>query len=361
MGAGGKGPDTLYISLLPPEYLEDQLQQEFQRAGVTNYAHMNLKRTSDGRSRGFMFLEFERNEDAEDARQKLTSLQINGKPISVQWAEFQRLDEEVMSKVRAIFVSGLPGSTTDEDMRTLFGQYGPLERVTVPRKFEDATQAKGFAFLDFQRREDALEAIKHLNGSVFRNYRIAVELARPDGKKGQERRSGGPPGERLPNRGPPPPRDRYGGDYGRDRDRYGDRDRERDRYGDRDARGPPRMGPLGLTEAEMIVAVELEHALLQKAAAGLGITGPLPAMLNTGSFAQLLNPALSMMPGHMAAAPAAAFGYGPAGFGAAAVGALFGGAQAGPAGGGMGGIVVPPSAGGPVRPPHAGGARFAPY
>eukprot|EP00741_Cyanophora_paradoxa_P007580 tig00001155_g7332.t1 len=212
-GKDGKGPDTLFISNLPPELIDDRLEQELRARGVERFHNLIIKRQPDGKSKGYCFLEFEHHEEAEDARVKLNAWIIDGKSISVKWAEFQRLDEEALAKVRVVYVSGLPGNTTEDDMRGIFLKFGALEKVTVPRKYGEPNVAKGFAFIDFVKREDAVAAVKEVNGSVFKGGR-----------------GGGFAGARGGGPGRPHPRGGY----------------------ERDGRGAP-----GLSEAEAIIAAEL--------------------------------------------------------------------------------------------------------
>lgn len=76
----------------------------------------------------------------------------------------------------AVKVSNLSENAEEEDLRELFGAFGPLTRVHVavdrPSGFK-----RGFGFVKFSHREDAERAINKLNGYGYDNLILAVEWA----------------------------------------------------------------------------------------------------------------------------------------------------------------------------------------
>lgn len=77
----------------------------------------------------------------------------------------------------ALFVRGLPSSTSSKQLEEFFGGVGPLRRsfVVTDGKTERCT---GVGFLHFALREDAKKALEVLQGATFGGRRIQLDYAR---------------------------------------------------------------------------------------------------------------------------------------------------------------------------------------
>ncbi|KFV15170.1 APOBEC1 complementation factor [Pterocles gutturalis] len=127
------------------------------------------------KNRGFAFVEYESHRAAAMARRKLLPgrIQLWGHPIAVDWAEPEvEVDEDTMSSVKILYVRNLMLSTTEETIEKEFNNIKPgaVERV---KKIRD------YAFVHFNKREDAVEAMKAFNGKVLDGSPIEVTLAKP--------------------------------------------------------------------------------------------------------------------------------------------------------------------------------------
>ena len=122
-----------------------------------------------------------------------------------------------------LFVGNLSYSTTEADLRTYFGGVAPPSQVVLPVDRETG-RPRGFAFIEYQDRAHAEQAIQQFNGQVFNGRPLAVSEARaredrgpggppsgprPGGGFGPRPPSfGGPPRPFDPNAAPAPPRNR---------------------------------------------------------------------------------------------------------------------------------------------------------
>ena len=110
-----------------------------------------------------------------------------------------------------IFVAKLGPSTTGEDLRNLFSEYGEVSSAKVINDRETGN-SKGYGFVEMPDDDEALEAIKALNDSELAGNKIVVKKANPkseDGPRGPHpHRSGG--GGFRPREGQPRDNQRRG-------------------------------------------------------------------------------------------------------------------------------------------------------
>jgi RNA recognition motif-containing protein len=90
-----------------------------------------------------------------------------------------------------LYVGNLPYNTTEEDLRTLFSQYGNVDNVAVVTD-RDTGRSRGFGFVEFQDDNEARTAISALSGQEYGGRALTVNEARPKtGGGGASRGYGG--------------------------------------------------------------------------------------------------------------------------------------------------------------------------
>ena len=77
-----------------------------------------------------------------------------------------------------LYVGNLPYTTSEEDLRNLFSQYGNVESVAVITDRETG-RSKGFGFVEFADDNEAKSAISALSGQEFSGRALTVNEARP--------------------------------------------------------------------------------------------------------------------------------------------------------------------------------------
>jgi RNA recognition motif-containing protein len=85
-----------------------------------------------------------------------------------------------------IYVGNLSFQATEEDLKEVFAEYGPVKRVSLPLDRETGRK-RGFAFIDME--EDAHEdrAIEELNEAEWLGRQMRVSKARPKDDTGRKR------------------------------------------------------------------------------------------------------------------------------------------------------------------------------
>ena len=92
---------------------------------------------------------------------------------------------------KKLYIGGLPYSTSQEALASLFSEVGTVESARIITDRETG-RSKGFAFVEMSSDGEAQAAIDKFNGQNFEGRRLTVNEARPQ-----------PPRE---NRGPRPNR-----------------------------------------------------------------------------------------------------------------------------------------------------------
>ncbi|VUZ51333.1 unnamed protein product [Hymenolepis diminuta] len=139
------------------------------------------------RNRGFAFVEYENHKAAAMARRKLIPGRIHlwGHQVAIDWAEPEReVDEDVMSKVRILYVRNLMLHTTEEALRDQFNLAAGFKNAV-----ERVKKMKDYAFIHFTDRTFAANALAVMNGYYLDGSRIEVSWAKPADKTEALRRS----------------------------------------------------------------------------------------------------------------------------------------------------------------------------
>lgn len=93
---------------------------------------------------------------------------------------------------KSLYVGNLPYDTTEEELRSLFAEFGPVAEIRLIGE-------KGFAFVDIPA-EHVAEAIQAVNGRQLSGRSLRVDEAKPrqprEGGGFRGGRSGGYSGER---------------------------------------------------------------------------------------------------------------------------------------------------------------------
>ena len=77
-----------------------------------------------------------------------------------------------------IYVGNLPYSTSEADLRDLFGQFGAVSKTSVISDRETG-RSKGFGFVEMENAEDGERAVRELDGNDLEGRNIKVNEARP--------------------------------------------------------------------------------------------------------------------------------------------------------------------------------------
>jgi RNA recognition motif-containing protein len=86
-----------------------------------------------------------------------------------------------------IFVGNLSKEVTDDDLQSLFAEYGTVRSVKVIKDMFSG-ESKGFGFVEMPGQAEAQKAMTELNTKELKGKKITVNEARP---RTDNRRGGG--------------------------------------------------------------------------------------------------------------------------------------------------------------------------
>ncbi|KAH8179362.1 RNA recognition motif domain-containing protein [Sarocladium implicatum] len=155
---------------------------------------MDPKKSGQTLSMGFGFAEFRTKEQAQTALQTMDGYELDNHTLAVKAshkgldAAEERRREDKAKKAAGqrtkIIIKNLPFQATKKDVRALFGTYGQLRSVRVPKKADYST--RGFAFADFVTSREAENALNALKDTHLLGRRLVLDFAEADAVDAEE-------------------------------------------------------------------------------------------------------------------------------------------------------------------------------
>ncbi|KAJ6780769.1 hypothetical protein PWT90_10112 [Aphanocladium album] len=155
---------------------------------------LDPKKPGQTLSMGFGFAEFRSKEQAQAALKAMDGYVLDNHALTVkashkgQDAAEERRKEDKAKKVAAqrtkIVIKNLPFQATKKDIRTLFGTYGQLRSVRVPKKADYTS--RGFAFADFVTPREAENALNALRDTHLLGRRLVLDFAEAEALDAEE-------------------------------------------------------------------------------------------------------------------------------------------------------------------------------
>ncbi|WP_027002018.1 RNA recognition motif domain-containing protein [Hugenholtzia roseola] len=84
-----------------------------------------------------------------------------------------------------LYVSNLPYSASEQEVESLFAEYGDVVSVKIILDRE-TRRSRGFGFVEMQNEEDASAAVEQLNGFEMKGREIQVKKAIPREEGGRD-------------------------------------------------------------------------------------------------------------------------------------------------------------------------------
>ncbi|CAE8645494.1 unnamed protein product, partial [Polarella glacialis] len=144
------------------------------------------KADAKGLSMGYGFLEFATAADAAEALRSRQGTMVDGHAVQLQLSQRGskggRSEGAAGQKAKgainssSICVRNLAFEATRKELYQLFGAYGSVTSVRIPKK-SDYSGHRGFAFIDFASRSEAAAAFEALQHTHLYGRRLVIEPA----------------------------------------------------------------------------------------------------------------------------------------------------------------------------------------
>ena len=180
---------TLFVRNLNFTTTTEQLSELFRP--LEGFMSARVKTKTDPKkpgqilSMGFGFLEFRTKHQAQAALAAMNGYKLQGHDLVLKTshkaadaAEERRKEDntrKLLGRRTKIIIKNLPFEASKKDVRSLFGAYGQLRSVRVPRKFDSST--RGFAFADFVTAREAESAMDALRDTHLLGRRLVLDFA----------------------------------------------------------------------------------------------------------------------------------------------------------------------------------------
>ncbi|KAL1786984.1 polyadenylate-binding protein 1-like [Sigmodon hispidus] len=186
LGARALGFTNIYVKNLHVDMDEKGLQDLFSQFGKMQ--SVKVMRDSNGQSRGFGFVNFEKHEEAQKAVDHMNGKDVSGQQLYVGRAQkraerqselkrrFEQMKQERQNRYQGVnlYVKNLDDSINDERLKEVFSSYGV---ITSAKVMTESSHSKGFGFVCFSSPEEAAKAVTEMNGRIVGTKPLYVALA----------------------------------------------------------------------------------------------------------------------------------------------------------------------------------------
>lgn len=140
-------------------------------------------------SKGYGFVQFDKEEAAQNAIKRLNGMLINDKKVYV--GTFVRRQERNRGKgspkFTNVYVKNLSESASDESLRKMFDKFGTITSAVIMT--DGNGKSKCFGFVNFESPDSAAAAVENLNGSSLDDKVLYVGRAEKKAEREAELKS----------------------------------------------------------------------------------------------------------------------------------------------------------------------------
>lgn len=167
---------TVYVANYPPAANDEYIRKLFKDCGeILSIRWPSLKVNTHRR---FCYISFrDRHASAKAVQKDGLLLDEKFKLLAKYSDPGQKKNREgALSEGREIHISNLDSGISEESLKDIFSKYGKVLRVNLPKNMSG--RIKGFAFMDFETRDQAELAIAQLHNTKIRSQIIQVQLSK---------------------------------------------------------------------------------------------------------------------------------------------------------------------------------------
>ncbi|XP_033115264.1 squamous cell carcinoma antigen recognized by T-cells 3-like isoform X2 [Anneissia japonica] len=178
---------TVFVKNLSYNITDEKIRSVFNQCG--EITDVRMKVGNKNKFRGFCYVEFKDEASVVKALQ-LDRHEIDGRPLYVDPSVDKSKGDKPKAKQfkwdtgldqKKLFISGLPRTTTKEDLQEMFAKYGTVKDVRIVTYRSGVP--KGLAFVEYEKESEASSAVLGADGTVIGEHTIAVAISNPPSRK----------------------------------------------------------------------------------------------------------------------------------------------------------------------------------
>lgn len=171
---------TVFAYNLPIKATERDIRDFFSKAGTVRDVRLIHDKYSR-KSKGFGYVEMDTIRSVSEAIQ-LSGTKLMDKPVMVQASQSEK--NAVPSPTAAVgpshagptqlFISSLHVNITEDDLETIFTEFGEVDRITLAR--DETGHSKGYAYVKYKNGDAAKRALVQVNGQELAGRPLKISL-----------------------------------------------------------------------------------------------------------------------------------------------------------------------------------------
>ncbi|KAI4300383.1 hypothetical protein L6164_033769 [Bauhinia variegata] len=177
------GVGNVFVKNLAESINDVRLQDLFQKFGTILSSKVVM--SDDGKSKGYGFVQFDSEESANAAIDKLNGTIVGDKQIYV--GKFVKKSDRVLpspdAKYTNLYIKNLDPAITEEILQEKFSSFGKIVSLALAKDYNGLS--KGFGFVNFDNPDDARRALEATNESQLGSKILYVARAQKKAEREQ--------------------------------------------------------------------------------------------------------------------------------------------------------------------------------
>ncbi|GAB5591932.1 Multiple RNA-binding domain-containing protein 1 [Umbelopsis nana] len=181
---------TLFVKNLNFSTTPETLKKAFSSIQGYRSSRINVKddpkHPSKKLSMGFGFVEYDTKQNAEKAMKAMQGYNLDGHSLQIKFSHRKSNSNETTKPGAAkatgngtkLIVRNVPFEATKKDLRELFGSFGQLKSLRIPKKFNGGH--RGFAFLELMTKQEAKNVYDNMSSIHLYGRHLVLEWATED-------------------------------------------------------------------------------------------------------------------------------------------------------------------------------------
>lgn len=162
---------TLFVRNINSNVEDDELATLFEAHGPIRSMYTQCKH------RGFVMISYYDIRHAKNAMRHLQGKIIRRRKLDIHYSIPKDNPSEKDQNQGTLVIFNLDPSTTNEELKIIFGQYGEIKEI------RETPNKKHHKFIEFYDVRDSEKAMKHLNKTEIKGKKIKIEPSRPGGAR----------------------------------------------------------------------------------------------------------------------------------------------------------------------------------